>query len=94
MLDVIQKMQVYIEDFKIYPTSFVVNFRNMQDQGKMKSKTYPMLPMEEFLKNPSQLLKWPIPLFKEHEHQLLPARTLGATVTNFKSIDQIKKESS
>jgi hypothetical protein len=52
-----------------------------------------MLSYEEYLKNPSILLKWPIPLFKEHEHEILPARSIGATVTNFKNIDQIKLES-
>ena len=31
VLDIIQKMQDYMEDFKIFPTKFVINYRNNND---------------------------------------------------------------
>ena len=43
ILDVSQKIQDYMEDFKIFPTKFVINYRNNNDSGKAKSQTYKMV---------------------------------------------------
>ena len=37
IIDVIQKIQDYMEDFKIFPTKLVINFKNNKDAGRAKS---------------------------------------------------------
>ena len=91
VIDVNQKVADYLEDFQIFPTSLGLNWRT----GKTaKSRRFEMLPMDEYLKRPRSLCDKVIPLFREMQDRLLPAFTIGVSVTNFKNVSDIKKEQS
>ena len=91
VIDVNQKIADYLEDFQIFPTSLGLNWRI----GKMeRSRRFEMLPMDEYLKRPRSLCDKVILLFQEMQDQLLPAFTIGVSVTNFRNVSDIRKEQS
>ena len=92
IIDINQKIIEMMETFKIYPTIFMISYKDNLDGLKSKTQRHPMMPLDEFQKNPRSLVQYAIPFFKSHENQILPAASVGATVTNFKEIAQIRKE--
>lgn len=44
------------------------------------------------MENPRKLIDFVKPLYKEHEKFLFPCTMIGASVANFRSVDDIKKE--
>ena len=53
-----------------------------------------MMSYFEWQANPRSLISFAIPLFKEHIQLILPAVTIGATVTGFRPLEELKKEQS
>ena len=64
----------------------------MMEGGKNASRRYKMITYQEFKENPRNLIKYAISLYKEHEQYILPAVSIGATVTGFRSLEDLKKE--
>ena len=44
------------------------------------------------MENPRKLIDFVMPLYREHDKFLFPCTMVGASVANFRSVDNIKKE--
>ena len=64
----------------------------MMERGKNASRRYKMITYLEFKANPRFLIQYAISLYKEHEQFILPAVSIGATVTGFRPLEDLKRE--
>lgn len=95
LIDVNQKIFEIMEDYGIFPTSTVINYRDIKDGFRARSIRHPMVSFDEFNRDPRNLNRFMLPFCKELEANILPGATsIGISVTNFKSIEQIKKQQS
>ena len=92
VIDIIHKIHETMEDFQIYPQQYVVMYRDKTNSTKNKSQRYPILPYHQFMENPRKLIDFVKPLYKEHEKFLFPCTMIAASVANFRSVEDIKKE--
>ena len=98
-LDIIMKIKENLKEYNIFPQSVQAYQKNRQiwihdhENGQTFKKTLKMVSYEDFMENTGSFTALLVQVFKEafEAGQLpFPARMLGATVSNFKPVYQIK----
>ena len=52
VLDVNKKIQEYIEDWSIFPTQYLINYRDIRDKGESKVRREPFPSLDEYQEDP------------------------------------------
>ena len=93
-MDIHQKIAIFMEDHKIFPAVFFVNYKDSQEGFKSKTQRFPMISLSSYLEDKQTLTQKAIEYMATLKPRLFPCRFMGLTVSNFKLIDQLKKEAS